>query len=164
MQQELALLLTLGVPLQILKGESAPEVGHTYSRVLALCGQVGETAHLFPALFGLWRFYLLRADLQKAHALAEQMLRLAQSSHDPSLLLEAHRALGTSLFFLGELRQSQRLLEQGIGRYDIHTHRSHAFRYGIDPGVYCLCIAGWNLWCLGYPEQALKNMQTWPTS
>jgi class 3 adenylate cyclase/predicted ATPase len=158
-QQELALQLTLGVPLQMLKGEPAPEVGHTYHRILELCGQVEDTAHRFPALFGLWRFYLLRADLQKAGELAKQMVRLTQSSHDPSLLLEAHRALGTSLFFLGELRQGQRLLEQGIGLYDIHKHRSHAFRYGIDPGVYCLCLAAWDLWCLGYPEQALKNMQ-----
>jgi predicted ATPase len=30
---------------------------------------------------------------------------------------------------------------------------------GIDPGVFCLCFAGWNLWCLGYPDQALKNTQ-----
>ena len=158
-QQELALQLTLGVPFQILKGHAAPEVGETYNRVLELCGQVGETAHLFPALFGLWRFYLLRPDAQKAHELAEQMMRLAQSSHDPSLLLEAHQALGTSLFWLGELRQGQRHLEQGIALYDIQKHRSHAFRYGIDPGVFCLCFAAWNLWCLGYPDQALKNTQ-----
>jgi len=67
-------------------------------------------------------------------------------------------------FDLGELRQGHKLLEQGIGLYDIHKHRSHAFRYGIDPGVYCLSHAACALWCLGYPEQALKNMQTWPTS
>src|SRR5262249_22825691 len=97
-QQELALQLTLGGPLQMLKGEPAPEVGHTYHRILELCGQVENTAHRFPALFGLWRFYLLRAELQKAGELAKQMMGLAQSSHDPSLLLEAHRALGTSVF------------------------------------------------------------------
>ncbi len=118
-QQELALQLTLGVPFQILKGHAAPEVGKTYNRVLELCGQVGETAHLFPALFGLWRFYFLRPDVQKARELAEQMMRLAQSSQDPSLLLEAHQALGTSLFWLGELRQGRRHLEQGIALYDI---------------------------------------------
>jgi len=158
-QQELALQLSLGVPFQILKGEAAPEVGQTYHRILELCGQVGDTAPLFPALFGLWRFSVLRADLHKAHDLAEQMLQLAQSSHDPALLLEAHRALGTSLFLLGEMPQGQRHLEQGIALYYIHQHRSHAFLYGIDPGVYCLCLAAWNLWCLGYPEQTLKNMQ-----
>jgi predicted ATPase/class 3 adenylate cyclase len=158
-QQELALQLTLGVPLQLIKGHAAPEVGRTYNRVLELCGQVGETSHLFPALFGLWRFYLLRPDAQKAHEFAEQMMRLAQNSHDPSLLLEAHQALGASLFYLGELRQGRRHLEQGIALYDIQKHRSHAFHYGVDPGVYCLCFASWNLWCLGYPDQALKNTQ-----
>jgi predicted ATPase len=158
-RQELALQLTLGVPYQILRGHAAPEVGQTYKRVLELCGQVGETSPLFPALFGLWRFYLLRPDLQKACELAEQMMRLAQNSQDPALLLEAHRALGASLHLLGELRQGRRHLEQGIALYDIHKHRSHAFLDGIDPGVYCLCFAGWNLWCLGYPDQALKNTQ-----
>jgi class 3 adenylate cyclase/predicted ATPase len=158
-QQELALQLTLGVPLQIIKGHAAPEVVQTYNRILELCGQVGATAQFFPALFGLWRFYLVRPDAQKAHELAEHMMRLAQNSQDPTLLLEAHRTLGTSLFWLGELRQGRRHLEQGIALYDIQKHRSHAFHYGIDPGVYCLCFAGWNLWCLGYPDQALKNTQ-----
>ncbi|MBI3757848.1 MAG: AAA family ATPase [Deltaproteobacteria bacterium] len=158
-QQELALQLALGVPLQLIKGHAAPEVGKTYNRVLELCGQVGETAQLFPALFGLWRFYFLRPDAQKARELAEQMMRLAQSSQDPALLLEAHQALGATLFWLGELLQGRRHLEEGIAFYDIQKHRSHAFLYGIDPGVYCLCFAAWNLWCLGYPEQALKNTQ-----
>src|SRR5262249_2085440 len=52
-----------------------------------------------------------------------------------------------------------RHLEQGIALYDIQKHRSHAFLYGIDPRVYCLCLAAWNLWCLGYPDRALKNTQ-----
>jgi predicted ATPase len=158
-QQELALQLSLGIPFQILKGHAAPEVGKTYNRILELCGQVEETSHLFPALFGLWRFYFLRPDTQKAQELAEQMMRLAQSSQDPALLLAAHQAWGASLLWLGELRQSRRHLEQGIALYDIQKHRSHAFHYGIDPGVFCLCLAAWNLWCLGYPDQALKNTQ-----
>jgi len=158
-QQELALHLALGVPFQTLKGEAAPEVGQTYNRILALCGQVGDTAQFFPALFGLWRFNLIRPDTHKARDLADQMMRLAQNSHDSSLLLEAHRALGTSLFFLGDLRQGRSHLEQGIALYDVHQHRSHAFRYGSDPRVYCLCFAAWNLWCLGYPDQALRNTQ-----
>ena len=146
-----------GPPLAAITGYAAPEVGATYNRILELCRQVGDNGSLFPALFGLWRFYLVRPDIHKAQELAEQMMRLAQSSHDPALLLEAHRALGVTLFWLGELRQGQRHVEQGIALYDIHKHRAHAFRYGIDPGVFCLCVAGWNLWCLGYPEQALKS-------
>jgi predicted ATPase len=158
-ERSLSDFLSLHFPRFFSDSHAAPEVGQTYNRVLELCGQAGETASLFPALFGLWRFNYLRPDLPKARELAEQMLRLAQSSHDPGLLLPAHQAVGASLFWLGELRQGQRYLEQGIALYDIHKHRSHAFHYGIDPGVYCLCSAGWNLWCLGYPDQALKKAQ-----
>ena len=81
---------------------------------------------------------MLRPDTQKARELAEQLLRLAQSSQDPSLLLEAHRALGTSLFYLGELRQGHRHLEQGIALYEIQQHRSHAFLYS---GMILGCFA-----------------------
>jgi class 3 adenylate cyclase/predicted ATPase len=158
-QQELALQLSLGIPLQVLKGHAAPEVGQTYSRVLELCGRVGETAPLFPALFGLWRFYFLRPDAQKARDLAEQLLRLAQRGRDPALLLTAHQAVGASLFRLGELRPGHRHLEQGMALYDMHQHRAQALLYGLDPGVICRCIAGWTLWCLGYPEQARQQEQ-----
>ena len=56
-QQELTLHLTLGVPLQATRGFSSPEVGATYTRARELCQQVGETAQLFPVLFGLRTFH-----------------------------------------------------------------------------------------------------------
>lgn len=43
---------------------TAPEVKRTYDRAHALCGQVGESPHLFPALFGLFRFELTRGEPQ----------------------------------------------------------------------------------------------------
>ena len=142
-QQELALQLTLGVPLQVLKGHAAPEVGQTYNRVLELCGQVGETAQLFPALFGLWRFYFLRPDMQKARELAEQMMQ--PGPEQPRLLPSCSKRIRRweqACFIWENCGKAAAHLEQGIALYDIHKHRSHAFLYGIDPGVYCLCFAG----------------------
>jgi len=43
-------------------------------------------------LAGLWGFYLIRAELQTARELGEQLLRLAQSAGRPALLVEAHFA------------------------------------------------------------------------
>src|SRR5262249_18597453 len=59
-QHELVLQTTLGSALMALKGQAAPEVGQAYARARELCRQVGETPQLFPILFGLWRFYLVR--------------------------------------------------------------------------------------------------------
>jgi predicted ATPase len=63
-QQELALRLTLGTSLSVTKGWPAPEVGKAYSRAQHLCQQVGETAHLFPVLWGLWHFHAVRGEPQ----------------------------------------------------------------------------------------------------
>jgi predicted ATPase len=156
-QQELTLQIALGVPLAAVRGHSAPQVGAVYTRARELCQQVGKTPQLFVALGGLWQFYVLRAQLQPAYELGEQLLSLAQSVQDPALLPEAHRALGETLFDLGELAAAQKYLEQGVALYDPQQHRSHAFLYGLDPGVACLSFAALALWSLGYPEQALKK-------
>ena len=124
------------------KGYAAPEVEKAYTRARELCQQVGETPQLFPVLCGLWMFYIVRAELQTARELAEQLLRLAQSVQDPPLLLEAHVALGNTLYYLGELASARAHLEQAIALYDPQQHHSHAFLYGQDPGVPCLILCG----------------------
>src|SRR5262245_3657350 len=116
-QHELSLQTTLGVALMAAKGQAAPEVGQAYARARELCRQVGETPQLFPALFGLWRFYLVRAEYQTARDLAEQCLSLAQRVHDLALLLEAHFALGVSLLWRGEVVAARTHLEQSIALY-----------------------------------------------
>jgi len=143
--------------LSVTQGYAAPVVLHAYARARELCQQVGETPQLFQVLRGLWVFYLIRVELQTARELGEQLLTLAQHVGDPALRLEAHSALGNTLNYLGEFAASQGHLEQGIGLYDPLQHRSHAFRYGQDPGVMSRAYAGVTLWWLGYPDQALQR-------
>jgi predicted ATPase len=89
--------------------------------------------------------------------LAEQLLSLGQCSDDPALCLQGHRALGDTLYALGEFAPALTHLEQGIALYNAQQHRTHAFLYGQDPGVGCLSYAAMTLWVLGYPEQALQR-------
>ncbi|MBI3796864.1 MAG: AAA family ATPase [Deltaproteobacteria bacterium] len=158
-QQELTLQVTLGPAWIATKGHAAPEVERTYTRALELCRQMGETPQLFPVLFGLRTFYYVGGALPTARELGEQLLSLAQSTQDPALLLEAHRALGATLSSLGELVLVRTHLEQGLALYDPQQHRSHASLYGQDPGVVCLSLGAWVLWLLGYPDQALRRGQ-----
>src|SRR5262249_17425569 len=121
-QHELVLQTTLGAVLMAAKGQGAPEVGQAYARARELCRQVGETPQLFPILFGLWRFYLVRVEYQTARELAEQCFSLARRVQDPTLLLQAHFALGASLAWLGELASARAHLEQGVALYDPLEH------------------------------------------
>jgi predicted ATPase len=149
---------TIGPVLMAVKGFGSPDTERAYARARELCQQVGETPQLFPVLHGLWRFYMVRAELQTTRELAEQLFSLAQRVQDPALLLEAHRVLGLTIYWLGEMAPARAHLEQGTALYDPQQHRSHAFVYGQDPGVACRCLAAWPIWVLGYPDQALQSI------
>jgi predicted ATPase len=141
------------------KGQASPEVEQTYARARVLCAQVGETPQLFPTMWGLWRFYNGRGGraLPTAWELGEQLMRLAQRAADPTYLLEAHEALGQTLFHMGDYATARTHLEQGITLTDPTTQRALALRCGVAPGVVCLAYAANTLWYLGFPAQAVQR-------
>ncbi|MBI3756895.1 MAG: tetratricopeptide repeat protein, partial [Deltaproteobacteria bacterium] len=104
-------------------------------------------------------FHLTRGEFQTARELGEQLLSLGQQQQDSALCVEAYSVLGTTVFHLGEFAHARAYLEQGIALYDPHQHRFLAFRYGQDPGVFCLCYLVRMLWFLGHPEQARQRSQ-----
>src|SRR5208337_2276617 len=156
-RQELELETMLGPALIATKGNAAPEVGAAYERAVELVRQVGEDAQLFPVLFGLRSFHFVRAELRPASELAQQLVSLAERLQDSGLLVEAHLARGNSLFIFGELLPALEHFERAVIIYDPRKHHSHAFLYGLDPGVFCLGRIGWGLTLLGYPDRGLQK-------
>jgi predicted ATPase/class 3 adenylate cyclase len=157
-QHALALHLALGAALQMAKGFAAPEVEHAYTRARELCQQVGETPEIVPVLYGLWRFYLGRAQFHTVREIGETLLRLAQRANIPTHAVVAHLALGITSFCLGMLPAARQHLEEGIAHYTPDQHRAPLFRIGHDPGVNCRGWAAMTLWLLGYPVQALARL------
>ena len=156
-RQELELQLALGPSLMVTRGFASPEVAETYARARQLCEQLGDRQHLFPALFGLWRSSHVRAQLPTACELAEQLVSLANGEGDPALLVEAYGPLGQTLCIQGELTQARDHLQRVVTLYEPRPQNALAVRFGYDPGVYAYAMAGWALWLLGYPEQALRQ-------
>ncbi|NOT56145.1 MAG: AAA family ATPase, partial [Deltaproteobacteria bacterium] len=158
-QQELSLLIALGVPLLMTKGYAGPEVEQTYTRARELCQRLGAIPQLFPALHGLWVFHEVRADLRTARVLGEEMLAIAQREQTPALLLQAHHVLGETLYLQGELAAAREHLEHAIALYDPQQHAALGLLYGLDPGVVSLSYAAWTVGLLGYAEQKLVRVQ-----
>ncbi len=157
-QKELTLQITLGPVLVSTKGFASAEVEKVYMRARKLCSEQEETPQSIPVLWGLWSFYEVKGELGMALELAEQMLRLAERSRDEAFLLEAHYALGDTLFWVGDFERSLHHVLEGIRHYDSKKHHALSFVYGgYDAGVACLSFAGWNLWMLGRTEQALAR-------
>jgi len=160
LEQAIDIRIDLGPVLRTIMRTSAPEVEQIYTQAQALCQRLGETPKLFPVLWGLCRAYHSRGEFHKARELGEQLFSLAQSMQDPALILEAHHTQWSTLFSLGELLSAKEHCERGRALYDPKQHRRHAFLYGgHDPGVCCGTHAAQVLWLLGYPDQALQEIQ-----
>ena len=93
-QQELDLQMTLALALTAIEGHAAQEMEEAYARAHALCQQLGNPPEVFPVLFGLWRFYNVRAAFKTLDELAHQCLSLAQQQQDPAHLPVAHYVVG----------------------------------------------------------------------
>jgi predicted ATPase len=108
---------------------------------------------------GLFFFHLARAELQIGRELGEQLLALAQRNHDRSRLVVAHRALGSTLFYLGEVALALEHTHRGAALYDTQPHVPVRLS-GQDLGVFCRIYAAMALWLLGYPDQARAGIQS----
>jgi predicted ATPase len=160
-EQELALQMALAVPLVATKGQSGIEVERAYGRAQALCERLGKLDELFAILRGLWNHYLARGELQRAHDLAVHISARAEEHQGPLQRALAHRALGSTQFFLGRFAEALGETDRAIAIDDAlegsDSDRTHLFLYGERPGLISRLYAGWALWFLGFPDRAVAR-------
>jgi predicted ATPase len=72
-------------------------------------------------------------------------------------LLIAHRVMGISLAFIGEIAKSRMHFDRAIALYDRAEHRPLATRFGVDSAVSSFSYRSWDFWLLGDPEAALAD-------
>ena len=157
-EQAIRIRVDLGPLLIVTLSFAASEVEANYKKARELCDRIGNTANLFPILWGLARMHDSRGELRRGQNLGEQLLHLAQEAGDSALLLEAHHELWANLSIQGDLVSARLHIEQGFALYDREKHRHHAFLYGgHDPAVCCAFHSAEVLWLLGYPDQALQK-------
>jgi DNA-binding SARP family transcriptional activator/predicted ATPase len=157
-RQELALQLSLGMAW--MWNTRGPEFRNAYLRARELCQQTGETSQLWRILTGLSILHYVRAENQLARELAAEALNLAQQAGDPLVVALCDWHLGFILFALGEYTTARAHLERVIAFYNPEQHhRSFVFLRGSDAGVSALAYEACCMWCLGYPDQALKRSQ-----
>ena len=167
-QRELEFQTTLGTALIATKGYASPEVETAYTRARELLEilekrEKDESDVLldrvkdlrFPVLFGLWISQLVRGRLLSARELGEACLAIAKQAEDLAFEVEAHRALGATLYYLSEFNSALTYLEAGIESYEPQHHPVPAFlHYVAEPGMTLLAYSAPLLWCLGYPSEA----------
>ena len=152
-RQQFDLLRLLGLGLVATRGYGAPEVMDTLSRMQVLNSRLREPPDP-PLLRALAIAHLNQGTFGRASDFGEQLLELARQQGDPILLVEAHYVFGVTLFWTGSFVQSRGHLQLALADYRSANSPEHVTRYSQDPSVICQCRLAFDLWCLGYPDQA----------
>jgi predicted ATPase/predicted Ser/Thr protein kinase len=158
-RRELQLQIALAGPLTAIRGYADADVAQAYTRAIELCHLLNDTPQLFLVLHGLYRFHFVKGELNSALNLGEQLHGIAQRADDAAMLVEAHRALGLPLIYLGEFARAREHLDCALELYDPQKHRSHIVLYGADPALACYAWRSLALWFIGSPEQALASIK-----
>jgi predicted ATPase len=148
-QLELGIRVNLGLCLSAARGYAAPEVEDSYQIARELCHRLGDSVDLYPVLRGLCTFYIVRAQLPTARQLAEQCLRLGEQSQDPVHLIEGNTALGYTLFFMGEIAQSEPLLAESVAIYRRRDGQRLQYPTTQDPAISDLSLLAMVAWMHG---------------
>jgi predicted ATPase len=158
-EHELRFYLTLHTSLCAIHGYASPEVSNCTRRARELCQHVGDPGQFYTMMSGMRSFHLVRADLQTARELQEQILSLVQRDLQPSRLVNEHRMLGNILIHLGEFQRARDQIEQAV---TIAASQPSQQPMSISPGgqeprTSSLTWLGHALWMLGYPDQARQR-------
>jgi predicted ATPase/class 3 adenylate cyclase len=154
--QEVTLRTSLARALMAIHGYTQ-EVEEAYARALDLFEGERELPQLFPVLRGLASFYNYRAEFEKGAQVGREILRLADAQDDPSMRVDGHLVLGSSLALQHDLRGGLEHLERAIAHFESQGYRSRRFRLGNNPGVASFTTSALTLWMLGFPDRALER-------
>jgi len=160
-RDQIKLQVGLANALMHVKGYAAPETKSAFRQARALIEQAEELGEppddpllLFSILYGFWVEHLLAFNGDLLHELAAEFLTRAEKHGATVPLMIAHRTMGITLAFTGNIAEARARYTRVLALYDPAEHRLLVTRFGTDSQVQALCYRSLNLWLLGYPEAA----------
>lgn len=160
-REQLTLQIALANALMHTKGYAAPETKASLDKARLLVEQAearGEPPDdpllLYSVLHGFWVANHVAFNGDVVRELADRFMALAQNQGMPFPLVLAHRLVGTSLLYLGDIEGGRQHLDRALTLYDPAAHRAMTTRFGHDVGVAILSNRPLALWLLGYPQAA----------
>jgi predicted ATPase len=156
-RQELEFCSALGAALLSVKGQAAPETGQAYARARELWEQLGSPSEFLKVPYGQSLYHVFRGEFDLALRVDENLLRLSDQRNDSAGLVLGHLSSGRTLMLVGKFAASRSHLETVLALYDPISHGSLVHHTTTHPHVNSQAILGIDLFCLGYPDQALAQ-------
>jgi class 3 adenylate cyclase len=151
-RREQAIELQLGQALIANQGYQSAVTLRVFERARGLADEIGDVSLQLPAVFGLWAGHHIAGT--GSGELAERYEALAETQPEIGPRLVGLRMLGLERFYEGRFEESLALTRKSLDIYDPIAHRDLAHRFGHDPRAASANYKAWNLWHLGFPDQA----------
>jgi len=156
--QEIPLQSALGMGLLATRGYGAPQVREAFTRALELCEQAGDPPQLFQVVVGLWMYYLISANHERALELSQTLVRMADTSGEPGKILQARYCLGYTLYYRAEYSDARIHLEQALEHEQDGVDYAAQSASGDDTRPHVRIVLAHVNWHLGYPQKAASYM------
>ena len=153
-RREQGLQLQLGQALIANRGYQALPTLRAFERALALAEEVGDVTLQIPAMYGQWASKYVR--VADSSNLAQRFAALAGTQPETGPRLVALRTVALERFHEGRFKESLALARRSLEAYDPVAHHDLAHRFGHDPRTAAASYEAWNLWYLGFPDQAAR--------
>jgi adenylate cyclase len=128
-----------------------------YERAESFCNSLNQPRLLFMALMAQWRHSDTTGKLSEALQIAERLYSLAQEQNNPTLMIEAYRALATTLYFLGDFETARQFAIGGIEIWRSGTVQSQSENLDA-PAATCLCYEALCAWHFGQIAASRPNV------
>jgi predicted ATPase len=155
-KQDLSLQLALAPLYRVTKGWAALELEHVLDRALELCDMVGDDTERAETLYGLQSVYVVQARLERVQMLTDELQTLYQRTLGAAPPFSGTMSAGAQLH-LGRITDANTQFTEIIAAHDpdqlLHLQESQGANYAA-------LARAWQahaLWCLGYPQQALRG-------
>jgi len=155
LERELALEIGLGNVRMLTMGWANPKTEEVFVRVGPLTEKVNKPDKIFPALHGMFTFYIVQGDQDASVGLGRRMLDIALDIGDETLEMVARRCLVNALCWRGHFQEIPEHYARVEQVFDVEKHARIVFDYGLDPMVEGGVYRAHSLWITGYPEQAM---------
>jgi predicted ATPase/DNA-binding winged helix-turn-helix (wHTH) protein len=150
-RRELNLQAALGASLMFTRG-NREEVQAALERAIALAEESESDEQQLRLLGGLDVFFTRLGEFRKSLEAAERSEAVARRMKDPSALVVADWAVGTSRHLLGNQLEAERRCHSAL---DPLVGRANTIHAGFDHRIRALVVLGRATWLLGRAESAM---------
>lgn len=154
LKREMDMILALAFIHLMTHGWAAEETSQAFAKARKIYDELGDASYLTQVFWGEYTAYLLRGELEQAHAKTREMIEQARRTEDAGTIMMAHRSMVVPNVHMGRYKEALAHSEKALSLMARDAERPIGHRFAYDARIVCLIYPAHALLQLGYPDRA----------